>query len=366
VKRNFKIIITLAVLTGCYGFAMEEHFAAKPKEESNVAANSADKGWWSSIKGRFNKKVDSSPKEQTKQTVVPVSKVNLPEDASKLNHSDVATAPDLSHVAKNADRDSHAPESEKQDSHDADSIVDEFNQSLRGGSAPAPESSPRPKASGNSRLDQEKDAVHESNYNYNLMSKTKNSLFDEFKILKSDNGIKTFQKLSKQDISNRVGKSVDDISVRVGLNKEQEVLLQRIIEDNLLKIQVGLRNRLIAQTPEDVARAIFSGSEHDDRWAQFDFNDKQQRDKFEDYVMNRANTMENRSLLQDYLHICSNMAQEAESAASDARDIGDYSKDSAINKLKVGMYRTKAGLYMAANPCILAVFVLGIVGEFLF
>lgn len=362
-KNIVKIFVIVSILKGYSFYAMHEGLGreAIPEPKETVVSKEPARNWWSSVTDRFAKKtsVVSEPKSKSEATVAPTKS----QDGSTQTGLDLSQGPD----AAKSSSDQNFATSQSSSNLPKVSVLDDSavtdKKSARKGSKKHQESSENSDNSSSENLDEKVDEV---NRDYDLMNKTKNSLFEEFSMLKSDRGILNFKNLREADIASRVKKSVDDISAKVGLNSDQEKLLQSIVVENLVQIQRKLKNKLIAQTPEDVARALFSGAEHDDRWSQFAFKDVQQRYKFEDYVMSRAETMKHSSLLEDYLRICSSMATNAEDAARDAREIGEFTQDSVINKVKVGVYRTKAGLYMAANPCILAVFTLGIVGEFIY
>lgn len=326
---------------------------AKPGIEHKIDSKDEVKNWWTSFRKRLGSRRDDSPKTKMQSEPVPAKNIDLGSGVGFSNGPDLPKV-----ISKRSQKSSKDPvekkskSTAKNNSQDALSQSDLFEVEVN-----------RYSDLQGKGFEQ---GVKAANSEFDLMNKTKDSLFDEFKILKSDKGIQTFKNLSKQDIKNRVKKSVDEISVKVGLSVDQERHLEIIMEDNLFEIQLKLKNKLIAQTPEEVVRALFNGVQHDDRWSEFAFKDKQQRDNFEDYVMSRAKTMKNSSLLEDYLRVCSNMAKKAEGAAADAREIGEFSQGSTVNKFKVGVHRIKAGFYMAANPCILAVFMLGLVGEFIY
>lgn len=373
-KKIVKILIVMSLFKGYNSYAITEEFRPEPKVEQKVEPKAADKNWWSSFTDRFSAK---KPSEQPtpKMKPEPASEESNPKHTSSDSSVDFSQGPDTPKsspdVAHDDSKKAQKPSTKKEPSvkptaDGFDQFDDEESFSSDDKKSSGKKTKKQAAASDDSEGQNFDEEVKDANNEFDLMSKTKDSLFDEFKMLKSDNGIQTFKKLSEQDIRNRVKKSVDDISAKVGLNVDQEQALQVIMEDNLFGIQRKLKNKLIAQTPEEVARALFNGAEHDDRWSEFAFKDVQQRDKFEDYVMNRAETMKSSSLLEDYLRVCSRMAKKAEGAAGDAREIGEFSEGSIINKFKVGMHRTRAGLYMAANPCILAVLMLGIVGEFIY
>lgn len=380
-KKIVKIVVIFSVVQSSYSFGIEQRGSvAEPTTQPRTTEKPTSKTWWSALKDRLGKKTVTPPQEKvpvktaesTHEDKAEPSYDSKNSSGYKFNQPDLATdstvrgkagttnlsATDLFATGLSAAKDSMTDDlaAKKQNLSDLEKEANEFHESLKEGSQATPKKS-RPRKVNH---------VEASNSDFEVMNRTKNQLFDEFKILKSDKGIQTFKKLNPQHINKRVRKSVDDISAHVGFNQSQETLLEDIIRDNLIAVQAKLKNKLIAQTPEEVARAIFNGAEHDDRWSEFEFSDKQQRDTFENYVMGRAETMKNSSLLETYLRVCSDMTKKAESAASDAHEIGEFSEGSVINKLKIGMHRTRAGVYMAANPCILAVFVLGIVGEFVY
>lgn len=368
-KKIVKIFMIVSLVKGYYAYGMYEGLGRESMPKSEPVAEtthvSDKKSWWSSISDRITKKTTDLPQPKAKQE--PVSTKSSSKDSSSQTGVDFSQGPDAQQSTSNSSQKPSNP------SVVTGTSADQFNDQDFSGGADEKSSgkkskkhAKKPAVSDDSQGESLDEEVEQANQEFTVMNKTKDSLFDEFRLLKSSNGILSFTKLSVQDIAVRVKKSVDDISAKVGFSPDQELSLQTIMQDNLLQIQRKLKNKLIAQTPEEVARALFSGAEHDDRWADFGFKDVQQRDRFEDYVMNRAESMQNSSLLEDYLRVCSSMAKKAETAAQDAREIGEFSESSIINKLKVGVHRTRAGFYMAANPCILAVFTLGVVGEFIY
>jgi len=360
-KKGIKFFgFLLSFLLGLKICASEERYesGSQSVDQKSRSSRSPVSDWFkkfdSSSKPTAQKETASEKKDSSRSSA-PSS--NRP-DTSSVNLSDGPQSSKKSGKSSGASSNSKKDQTVDQDPSLYESYLenDSYNDDLA-----------KKKKSSKDKFKKSKKSTEEENRDDNaqLMSKTKNSLFDDFSHLKSDEGIQSFKKLSRDDIRKRVSGKVDAISQRVNFSVEQENMLKNIMENHLLDLQDKLKGRKVAATPEEVARELFNGVDGDSDWDGLKFSEKQ-RDLFEDYVMKQSEIMKNGSLLEDYLRLCSKMSKKAEAAATDARLAGEVSKGSIMNKLKVGANRVKATGMMAANPCILSVLLLGIVGEFIY